>query len=404
MTSRNLISKRLRSINHSLTLAVTAKAKALKAEGKDVICLSAGEPDFDTPDNIKQAAYDAIKTGKTKYTPVDGIHLLKEAIANKFKRENNLSYNIDQITVGCGAKHVIYNILAATINTNDEVIIPSPYWVSYPDIVLINGGKPVIVSSSQQNNFKLTPEILRNNITDKTKLLIINSPNNPTGSYYSKDELIKLAKVLHDYPNIYIISDDIYEHIRYQKNQFFNLANINNAIKKRTIIVNGVSKAYAMTGWRIGYAAGDKDLIQAATKIQSQSTSNPCSISQYAAVEALNKNSYEFIKKNKLIFKERCDLVLDKLSLINGIKAYIPDGAFYIFPSCEEVIGTKTTNGKIIKNSNDFAKYLLDEVLVAVVPGIAFGAENFFRISYATSNEHLIEACSRIKLACKKLL
>ena len=400
----NLIAEKLKLIKPSPTFAVTLKAKALKAEGKDVIGLGAGEPDFDTPENIKQAAYAAIKSGKTKYTAVDGIPELKESIINKFQKENKLNYNLEHITVGCGAKHVIYNIIAATINPYDEVIIPTPYWVSYPDMVLINGGKPVIAKTNKSENFKLTPEILRKNITSKTKLLILNSPSNPTGSCYSENELKALVEVLNNHPNIYIISDDIYEHIRYQNNQYVNIANISDSIKDRTFIVNGVSKAYSMTGWRIGYAAGDKDVIKAVAKIQSQSTSSPCSISQYASIEALSENSYEFIEKNKLIFKERRDLVIEKLSKIDGIQADVPDGAFYIFPSCENMINKKTPSGTTIKNCTDFAKYLLEDVLVAVVPGIAFGAENFFRISYATSNQNLIEACNRIKQACEKLV
>ena len=400
----NLISEKLKLIKPSPTLAVTMKAKALKAEGKDVIDLGAGEPDFDTPENVKQAAYAAIKSGKTKYTAIDGIPELKKSIVNKFQKENKLNYSTDQITVGCGAKHVIYNIIVATINPDDEVIIPSPYWVSYPDMVLINGGKPVIAKTSRSENFKLTPEILRKNITNRTKLLILNSPSNPTGACYSENELKALGDVLNNYPNIYIISDDIYEHIRYQNYQYINIANINDELKNRTFVVNGVSKAYSMTGWRIGYAAGDKDLIKAVAKIQSQSTSNPCSISQYASVEALSENSYEFIEKSKLIFKERRDLVIEKLNKISGIQTDVPDGAFYFFPSCEELIGRKTPSGMQIKNCTDFAQYLLEEVLVAVVPGIAFGTENFFRISYATSDQNLLEACERIKKACEKLV
>jgi aspartate aminotransferase len=400
----NLISEKLKLIKPSPTLAVTMKAKALKAEGKDVIDLGAGEPDFDTPENVKQAAYAAIKSGKTKYTPVDGIPELKKSIVNKFQKENKLNYSTDHITVGCGAKHVIYNIIVATINPDDEVIIPSPYWVSYPDMVLINGGKPVIAKTSRSENFKLTPEVLRKNITNRTKLLILNSPSNPTGACYSENELKALGDVLNNYPNIYIISDDIYEHIRYQNYQYINIANISDALKNRTFVVNGVSKTYSMTGWRIGYAAGDKDLIKAVAKIQSQSTSNPCSISQYASVEALSENSYEFIEKSKLIFKERRDLVIEKLNKIPGIQMDIPDGAFYIFPSCEELIGKKTPSGMQIKNCTDFAQYLLEEALVAVVPGIAFGTENFFRISYATSDQNLLEACERIKKACEKLV
>ena len=399
----SLISKKLDLIKPSPTIAVTMQAKELRAMGKDVIGLGAGEPDFDTPDNIKQVACDAIKSGKTKYTPVDGISELKTAVVSKFLTENQLSYENNQISIGCGAKHVIFNIFVATLNHNDEVIIPAPFWVSYPDMVLINGGKPIIVNTLVKDNFKLTPEALKKSITNRTKWLILNSPNNPTGSYYTKSELEKLANVLSEYPHIHIISDDIYEHIRYSDDQYVNIANVNDDMKARTLVVNGVSKAYAMTGWRIGYVAGNKDIIKAISKIQSQSTSNPCSISQYASIEALSKNSREFIKKNKLIFKKRRDLVIDLLYDINGITTNTPDGAFYIFPSCQQLIGKKSPDGEAIQNCTDFAKYLLKEALVAIVPGIAFGAENFFRISYATSEELLIKALTRIKIACEKL-
>ena len=399
----SLISKKLDLIKSSPTIAVTMQAKELRAMGKDVIGLGAGEPDFDTPDNIKQVACDAIKSGKTKYTPVDGISELKTAVVSKFLTENQLSYENNQISIGCGAKHVIFNIFVATLNHNDEVIIPAPFWVSYPDMVLINGGKPIIVNTLVKDNFKLTPEALKKSITNRTKWLILNSPNNPTGSYYTKSELEKLANVLSEYPHIHIISDDIYEHIRYSDDQYVNIANINDDMKERTFVVNGVSKAYAMTGWRIGYVAGNKDIIKAISKIQSQSTSNPCSISQYASIEALSKNSREFIKKNKLIFKKRRDLVIDLLYDINGITTNTPDGAFYIFPSCQQLIGKKSPDGEVIQNCTDFTKYLLKEALVAIVPGIAFGAENFFRISYATSEELLIKALTRIKIACEKL-
>ena len=399
----SLISKRLGLIKPSPTIAVTMKAKELRAIGKDIIGLAAGEPDFDTPDNIKQAAYDAIKSGKTKYTPVDGIPELKTAIINKFSTENHLLYEMNQISVGCGAKHVIFNIFAATLNNGDEVIIPTPFWVSYPDMVLINGGKPVLANTFAKDNFKLVPETLTKSITNKTKWLILNSPSNPTGSCYSKAELEKLADVLAEYPHVHIISDDIYEHIRYGDDQYVNIANINEDMKARTLVVNGVSKAYSMTGWRIGYAAGNKEIISAISKIQSQSTSNPCSISQYASMEALSENSQEFIKKNELVFKKRRDLVLNLLKDIDGITINIPDGAFYVFPSCQQFIGKKSPNGEVIKNCTDFAKYLLEEALVAVVPGIAFGIKNFFRISYATSEEIIIKALDRIKVACKKL-
>ncbi|MFQ3307277.1 MAG: aspartate aminotransferase [Candidatus Midichloriaceae bacterium] len=400
----NLISKKLALIKPSPTIAVTMKAKELKASGKDIIGLGAGEPDFDTPEHIKKAAYEAISSGKTKYTPVDGIPELKEAIINKFKKENNLNYKKSQITVGCGAKHVIFNILAATINDGDEVVIPSPFWVSYPDMVLINGGTPVIVKTSKESNFKMTANLLEESITKKTKFLILNSPSNPTGECYTENELKEIATVLKRHPNVYVISDDIYEHIRYDDSPYVNIANVDHSIKDRVFVVNGVSKAYSMTGWRIGYAAGNEEVIKGISKIQSQSTSNPCSISQYAAIEALSENSNDFIKENKKLFKKRRDLVINLLSDIKGINAKIPDGAFYIFASCEDVLGKKTKGGNVIRNCTDFSKYLLEEELVAVVPGVAFGMENFFRISYATSEEALVKACDRIKRFVVNLL
>ena len=399
----SLVSKKLSLIKPSPTIAVTIKAKELRAVGKDVIGLGAGEPDFDTPDNVKQAAFDAIKSGKTKYTAVDGTPELKTAIVNKFLRENHLTYEEEQISVGCGAKHVIFNILAATLNHGDEVIIPTPFWVSYPDMVLINGGKPVLVDTSIRENFKLVPEILIKSITDKTKWLILNSPSNSTGSCYTKAELEELADVLDKYPHVHIISDDIYEHIRYGSDQYVNIANVNEDMKARTFVVNGVSKAYSMTGWRIGYVAGNKEVVKAISKIQSQSTSNPCSISQYASVEALSTSSQKFIERNKVLFKKRRDLVMNLLKDIDGISANTPDGAFYVFADCQKLIGKKSPAGEVINNCTDFAKYLLEEALVAVVPGIAFGTKNFFRISYATSEELLNKAFARIKAACKKL-
>ncbi|WPX97364.1 pyridoxal phosphate-dependent aminotransferase [Candidatus Bandiella euplotis] len=397
------LSKRLELIKPSPTLAVSNKAKDLKSQGKDVIDLGAGEPDFDTPEHIKQAAFDAIKSGKTKYTAVDGILDLKRAIIKKLIDENGLEYQPEQITVGCGAKHVLFNVFAATLNPGDEVIIPAPFWVSYPDMTLINGGLPVIVTTKAENNFKITPEELEKNITNKTKWLVINSPNNPTGFYYTAEELQMLAKVLDKHPHVNIISDAIYEHIRYGGEAYVNIANISDDMKARTFVVNGVSKTYSMTGWRIGYGAGNKELVKAISKIQSQSTSNPCSISQYASVEALSKNSAEFIEQSKKRFEERCNLVIGLLKNIRGITTPYPNGAFYIFPSCEQLIGKRTQNGRIINDDSDFADYLLEEALVAVVPGIAFGTKNFFRISYATSEELLKEACARIKLACDKL-
>jgi aspartate aminotransferase len=399
-----IISEKLKLIKPSPTIAVTTKARELKDAGKDVIDLGVGEPDFDTPENIKQAAYDAIKAGKTKYTPVDGIPALKKSIVDKFQRENNLSYDVSEITVGCGAKHVIFNILSATLNHGDEVIIPTPFWVSYPDITLINGGKPVITNTFAGSNFKLTPELLEGKITAKTKWLILNSPSNPTGSCYNKDELKALANVLSKHSQVHVISDDIYEHIRYEDTQYTNIANVNADMKARTLVVNGVSKAYAMTGWRIGYAAGDKSIIKAIGKIQSQSTSNPCSISQHASIEALSNRSEEFITKNKILFKRRRDLLLSLLKDIPGLTTdSVPIGAFYVFPSCFQLLGKKKPNGEVITNCTDFAKFLLEEALVAVVAGVAFGSENFFRVSYATSEVVLEKACARIKASCAKL-
>lgn len=402
--STKLVSNRLKLIKLSPTVSLAAKANILRAKGKDIINLGVGEPDFDTPENIKQAAYHAIKSGKTKYTAVDGIPRLKHAIISKFYKENKLSYSLENITVGCGAKHVIYNIIAAIINYGDEVIIPAPYWVSYPDMVSINGGKAIIVKTSQDNNFKLTPQILKSTITAKTKLLIINSPSNPSGTCYSEEELKLLANVLNDYPYIHVISDDIYEHILYHSGNYRNIANVSDTMKERTFVVNGVSKSYSMTGWRIGYAAGNQSIIKAIAKIQSQITSNPCSISQYAAIEALSDNSRQHIQKSKILFKERRDLVIKKLCNTAGINfVCYPEGAFYFFLECKELIGSRSRSGKIIKNCTDFAQYLLEEYSVMVVPGVAFGVENFFRISYAMSDIEIISACDRIKEGCNNL-
>ena len=398
---QSIIAKKLNCIKPSPTLAVTAKAKELRAGGKNIISLGAGEPDFDTPDNVKSAAFNAIKEGKTKYTAVDGIIELKTAIINKFKRENNLVYNIDEISVGCGAKHVIFNLLLATLNPGDEVIIPAPYWVSYPDMVTINGGTPKIINTSITNNFKLTAEDLEQSITPKTKYIIINSPSNPSGACYNKQELQIIAKLLHKHPNLHIISDDIYEHIRYDNKDFINMANIDETMFKKTFVINGVSKAYAMTGWRIGYLAGSKEIIKAISKVQSQSTSNATSISQYAAIEALN-NSFDFTQKNKSIFLKRRDLMVKMLNDIDGINAIKPDGAFYIFASCHELLH-KIAGKSNINSTNDLANYFLENAGVAVVPGIAFGQEGYIRLSYAISEEQIILACSQIKAAAAKL-
>ncbi len=398
----SFIAKRMATIKPSPTIAVTTKARELQAAGKDVIGLGAGEPDFDTEQNVKDAAILAIQNGDTKYTAVDGTPALKEAICKKFKRENNLDYKPSQITVGSGAKHVIYNAMMATLNDGDEVIIPAPYWVSYPDIVALAGGEPVFVPCSAENNFKLQAEQLKRAITRKTKWVILNSPSNPTGAAYSFDEMKALTDVLLDFPHVHIMADDIYEHVIYDGFEFVTPAQVEPLLIDRTLTINGVSKAYSMTGWRIGYAAGSEELIKAISKIQSQSTSNPCSISQAASVEALN-GPQGHLKKNAEMFKKRRNMVVDALNEIEGIVCNKPEGAFYVFPSCKGLIGKRMPNGSTINNDNDFATYLLEEALVAVVPGIAFGAEGFFRISYATSEKNLVAACERIAEACKKL-
>ena len=379
----SIISDSLKRIKPSPTIAVTQKARELKASGKDVIGLGAGEPDFDTPNNIKEAAIKAIKDGDTKYTAVDGTQILKEAIVNKFKRENNLDYTTDQITVGAGGKHVIYNLMMATLNKGDEVLIPAPYWVSYPDIVLLAGATPVAVECSEEQDFKITAKDLESKITNNTKWLIINSPSNPTGSTYSEQEIKNLSQVLKRNPHVNILSDDIYEHITYGGFKFFTIAQIPE-LKNRVVTMNGVSKSYAMTGWRIGYAAGPKEIIKAISKIQSQSTTNPSSISQAAAVEALNGNQ-DFISIRAKAFEERRDFVVNTLNSINGIKCLKPDGAFYVFPSCKNLIGKKDINGKKIENDTDFVQSRVENNVVAVVQGSAFGLEGYFRISYATS-------------------
>ena len=397
----SIISDSLKRIKPSPTIAVTTKARELKAAGKDVIGLGAGEPDFDTPDNIKEVAIKAIKEGDTKYTAVDGTPALKKAIAEKFKRENNLDYSIDQITVGAGGKHVIYNAMMATLNKGDEVIIPAPYWVSYPDVVLLAGAKPVIIECSEDQGFKLNPKELENNITNKTKWLILNSPSNPTGASYSENEIKKLAEVLKKNSHVHILSDDIYEHISYEGFKFFTIAQIPE-LKERVLTMNGVSKSYAMTGWRIGYAAGSKEIIKAIAKIQSQSTSNPSSVSQAAAVEALNGTQNFIIERSKA-FQERRDFVVSELNKIDGINCLKPEGAFYVFPSCKDLLGKKDNKGNVLKTDNDFVQSMLENAGVAVVQGSAFGLDGFFRISYATSMENLKKALIKISDFCKSI-
>ncbi len=397
----SIVSNNLKRIKPSPTIAVTQKAKELKALGKDIIGLGAGEPDFDTPDNIKQAAIKAIKDGDTKYTAVDGTPSLKKAIIKKFKRENNLDYQIDQITVGTGGKQVIYNAMMATLNDGDEVIIPAPYWVSYPDIVLLAGGTPIILECNEKQGFKVDPAALEKSITKKTKWIILNSPSNPTGACYSEKDIKGIGKILEKHPHVFILSDDIYEHVIYGNFKFFTIAQIDN-LKDRVLTMNGVSKAYSMTGWRIGYAAGPKDIIKAIAKIQSQSTTNPSSISQAAAVEALN-GVQNFIKDRAKSFQTRRDFVVKALNAIEGIECLNPDGAFYVFPSCKGLIGKKDSKGKEIKKDTDFVQSLLENNGIAVVQGSAFGLEGFFRISYATSMENLKKALEKISSFCKSL-
>lgn len=399
----SFLASSLSNIKPSPTIAISMKASELKASGKDIISLSMGEPDYDTPNNIKEAAIAAIKKGDTKYTAVDGTAALKKAIITKFKRENNLEYKPSEICVSTGAKQVIYNALVATMNAGDEVIIPAPFWVSYPDMVLLCGGTPVIVDSSEKTNFKISPTALEEKITPKTKWIILNSPSNPTGSCYSENELKLLADVLLRHPHVHIMADDIYEHLIFDDLKFSTICEVEPKLKDRTLIVNGVSKAYSMTGWRIGYGAGQEKLIKAMSMIQSQSTSSPCSISQAAAVEALN-GPQDYIQNSKEVFQSRRDMVVKMLNKIDGINCNTPNGAFYVFPSCKGLFGKKTPAGKVIENDNDFAAYLLEDALVAVVPGVAFGAPDFFRISYAASEEFLQNSMQRIADACAKLV
>ena len=396
------IADALNRIQPSATIAISTKAMELKAEGRDVIGLSAGEPDFDTPDNIKDAAIKAIQSGKTKYTAVDGIPELKKAICAKFLRDNGLTYEPAQVSVGTGGKQVLFNALMASINPGDEVIIPAPYWVSYPDIVLLCGGKPVFVETTLEDGFKLRADKLAAGITDKTKWLIFNSPSNPSGAAYTHDELKALTDVLMEHSHVWVLTDDMYEHLVYDEFTFATPAQVEPALYERTLTMNGVSKAYAMTGWRIGYAAGPVQLIKAMGKLQSQSTSNPCSIAQWAAVEALN-GPQDFIAENNKKFKERRDLVVSMLNQAKGLSCPTPEGAFYVYPSCAGCIGKTAPSGKVIANDEDFVTELLAQEGVAAVHGAAFGLEPFFRVSYATSNEALEDACERIQRFCGSL-
>jgi len=397
------LAESLSRVQPSATIAVTDKARQLRAAGRDVIGLGAGEPDFDTPDNIKQAAIDAIGRGETKYTAVTGIDELKQAICAKLKRDNGLDYETAQVFVAPGGKPVIYDAMMATLNPGDEVIIPAPYWVSYPDIVNLAGGTPVAIETREADGFKLQPEALEAAITDKTKWFIFNSPSNPSGAAYSADELKKLTDILVKYPHVWVLTDDMYEHLVYDNFVFATPAQVEPQLYERTLTMNGVSKAYCMTGWRIGYCAGPLGLIKAMTKIQSQSTSNPTSISQWAAVEALN-GPQDFIAENNAAFKRRRDLVVAMLNEADGISCITPEGAFYVYPSCAGCIGKSTPDGTLIDSDEAFATALLEAEGVAVVHGAAFGLSPFFRISYATSDENLTEACTRIQRFCASLV
>jgi aspartate aminotransferase len=396
------LSDSLARVKPSPTIAVTQKARDLAAAGHDVIGLGAGEPDFDTPDNVKQAAIKAIERGETKYTAVDGIPELKQAISAKFKRENELNYEPGQVLVAPGGKAVIYNALMATLNPGDEVIIPAPYWVSYPDMVLLAGGSPKIAPTTLEDRFKLTPEALDAAITPNTKWLIFNSPSNPTGAGYTHDELKALTDVLLRHPDVWVLTDDMYEHLAYDGFRFVTPAQVEPQLYARTLTMNGVSKAYAMTGWRIGYCGGPDHLIGAMRKLQSQSTSNPASISQWAAVEALN-GPQDFIAERAAVFKERRDLVVSMLNQSPGLDCPTPEGAFYVYPSCAGCMNKTTPKGKTLRSDEDFVTALLEDEGVAVVHGEAFGLSPFFRISYATSTEALKEACQRIQRFCASL-
>ena len=396
------IADRLKRIKPSMTVGINIKANALRAEGKDVLVLAAGEPDFDTPLNIRNAASEAIDSGQTRYVPGKGTPALQKAIQSKFLNDNNLQYDLDEIIVGVGGKHIIYNAMMATINPNDEVIIPAPFWVSYPDIVLLAEGKPVIVQCPESQNFKITADQLEKNITDKTKWLMLNSPSNPTGSLYSKHELKQLAEVLLEYPNVLVMSDDIYEKVIYDNLEFATIASVEPKLKDRCLTLNGVSKAYCMTGWRLGYCGASKEIIAAMNKIQSQSTTSTSSISMAAAVEALN-GPQEFITNHNKAFVRRRDLVVNLLNNIDGLSCLTPQGAFYVYPSCEGILGKETPEGKEISNDEDFMTYLLESEGIAGVHGAAFGLSPYFRLSYATSDEILKDACARIKRACEKL-
>jgi len=398
----DILSQRLKKIKPSLTVSINVKAKALRAEGRDVLVLAAGEPDFDTPQNICQAAIKAMNEGQTRYVPGKGTPALQQAIVDKFKRDNNLSYNLDEIMVGVGGKHIIYNAMMATLNPGDEVIIPAPFWVSYPDIVMLAEGKPIIVKCDASQDFKITPEQLENNITNKTKWLMLNSPSNPTGAIYSFSELKALSEVLLKYPNILVLTDDIYEKIIYDEGVFSTIASVEPKMKERTLTLNGVSKAYCMTGWRLGYCGGPREIIAGMNKIQSQSTTSTSSISMAASVEALSGDQ-EFINLHNIQFKKRRDMVVENLNQIDGINCSVPPGAFYVYPSCGGIIGKKTSAGNTINTDEDFMNFLLESEGIAGVHGEAFGLSPYFRLSYATDENTLADACNRIERACSNL-
>ena len=398
----NFVADRINRIKPSMTVGINIKAKAMKEEGRDVIVLAAGEPDFNTPKNIRDAANKAMEEGKTKYVPGKGTPELQKAIQKKFKQDNNIDYSLDEIMCGVGGKHIIYNAMMATINSGDEVIITAPYWVSYPDIVLLAEGKPIIVQCPENQNFKIKPEQLEKHITPKTKWLMLNSPSNPTGAVYSKKELNDLAKVLTKYPNVLIMCDDIYEKIIYDGIDFNTLASVDPSLKNRCLTLNGVSKSYCMTGWRLGYCGAPKEIIAAMNKIQSQSTTSTSSITMAASVEAISGPQGFILDHNKKFIKRR-DLVVSRLNEIDGITCSKPDGAFYVFPNCKGILGKITPNGKKISSDEDFMTYLLEDQGVAGVHGSAFGLSPYFRLSYATSDDILEDACNRIQLACSKL-
>ena len=398
----NFVAERINRIKPSMTVGINIKAKAMKEEGKDVIVLAAGEPDFNTPKNIRDAANKAMEEGKTKYVPGKGTPELQKAIQKKFKEDNNIDYSLDEIICGVGGKHIIYNAMMATINSGDEVIITAPYWVSYPDIVLLAEGKPVIVECPENQNFKIKPEQLEKCITPKTKWLMLNSPSNPTGAVYSKEELKDLAKVLINHPHVLIMCDDIYEKIIYDGLEFHTLASIEPSLKNRCLTLNGVSKSYCMTGWRLGYCGAPKEIIAAMNKIQSQSTTSTSSITMAASVEAISGPQDFILDHNKKFIKRR-DLVVRKLNEIDGITCSKPDGAFYVYPNCQDILGKITPNGIKISSDEDFMTYLLEDQGVAGVHGSAFGLSPYFRLSYATSDHILEDACNRIQLACSKL-